>query len=49
MIKMYFTTSATKVIAGTEDSLNALIDVSGEEYSVYEMWYEGKYRYGTVF
>lgn len=45
LIKVRFTTSATRVDSGEEETINALIDVSGEEYSVYKMWFEGRYRY----
>ena len=29
---------------GGEDKLNALLDCSNDRYSVYKMWYYGKYR-----
>ncbi len=43
MIKVSFRTSAIKGAMMADDMMNALIDVSDEEYSVYQMWYEGKY------
>jgi len=42
-IRVRFTTSAVKEV--NEEAINVLIDVSGEEYKVYKMWFEAKYRY----
>ncbi len=49
MIKVSFRTSAIKGAMMEDDTLNALIDVSGDEYSVYQMWYEGKYQSVNTF
>ncbi len=49
-IRVCFTTSAITAsgpLGG--ESINVLIDVSGEEYSVYKMWFEAKYRYQNTF
>lgn len=46
-IRVRFTTSALRESLG--EAINVLIDVSGEGYSVYKMWFEAKYKYQNTF
>ena len=43
-IKVTFRVSAMNGGLRGEDKLNALLDCSNDRYSVYKMWYYGKYR-----
>lgn len=43
-IKVTFRVSAMNGGMRGEDKLNALLDCSNDRYSVYKMWYYGKYR-----
>lgn len=48
-IRVRFTTSALNPSESSGEAINVLIDVSGEEYSLYKMWFEAKYRHQNTF